>query len=75
MQTLFAGEQLAVDGRYWVDLTGSFGTRAGHHCHLVNIRGKNYRVRGHTDLYRALQPEVQAADTVSRTRRSKAAGH
>jgi DNA replication protein DnaC len=49
--------------------------RVLHHCHLVNIRGNSYRMRGHTELYRALQPEVEAPDTVRRTRRSKAAGH
>lgn len=49
--------------------------RVLHHCHLVNIRGNSYRMRGHTELYRALQPDVEAPDTVRRTRRSKAAGH
>ena len=49
--------------------------RVLHHCHLVNIRGNSYRMRGHTELYRALQPDVEAPDTVRRTRRSKATGH
>jgi DNA replication protein DnaC len=49
--------------------------RVLHHCHLVNIRGNSYRMRGHTDLCRALQPEVEAADTVRRTLRPKTAGH
>ena len=30
-----------------------------HHCHLVNIRGNSYRMREHTDLYRALQSDVE----------------
>jgi len=46
-----------------------------HHCHLVNIRGNSYRMRKHTELYRTLQPEVEAAETVTRARRSKATGH
>jgi len=35
--------------------------RVLHHCHLVNIRGNSYRMREHTELYRALQPEVDTA--------------
>jgi DNA replication protein DnaC len=49
--------------------------RVLHHWHLVNIRGNSYRMRGHTDLCRTLQPEVEAAETARRTRRSTAAGH
>ena len=49
--------------------------RVLHHCHLVNIRGNSYRMREHTELYRTLQPEAEVAETVRRTRRSKAAGH
>lgn len=49
--------------------------RVLHHCHLVNIRGNSYRMREHTELYRTLQPEIEAAEPVRRTRRSKAAGH
>ena len=30
--------------------------RVMHHCHVVNIRGNSYRMREHTDLWRALQP-------------------
>jgi DNA replication protein DnaC len=33
--------------------------RVLHHCHLVNIRGNSYRMRQHTDLYRALQSDVE----------------
>jgi DNA replication protein DnaC len=46
-----------------------------HHCHLVNIRGNSYRMREHTELYRTLQPEFEAAEPVRRTRRSKASGN
>jgi DNA replication protein DnaC len=49
--------------------------RVLHHCHLVNIRGNSYRMREHTELYRTLQPEVEAAETVRRSRRSRATGH
>src|SRR5690349_2501260 len=48
--------------------------RVLHHCHLVNVRGNSYRMREHTELYRSLQPEVDAAEPVRRTRKSKA-GH
>ena len=30
-----------------------------HHCHLVNIRGNSYRMREHTELYRALRTEAE----------------
>jgi DNA replication protein DnaC len=49
--------------------------RVLHHCHLVNIRGNSYRMRAHTELYRALQPETDAAETVRRTRRPRSTGH
>src|SRR6202012_2410948 len=47
--------------------------RVLHHCHLVNIRGNSYRMREHTDLYRALQSDVveNAAETVRPSRPSK----
>jgi IstB-like ATP binding protein len=43
--------------------------RVLHHCHLVNIRGNSYRMREHTDLYRNLQSEVEAAEPTRRTRK------
>ena len=44
-----------------------------HHCHLVNIRGNSYRMREHTDLYRALQSDVEtSSETVRPSRRQKA---
>ncbi len=49
--------------------------RVLHHCHLVNIRGNSYRMREHTELYRTLQPEIDAAEPVRRIRRSKVAGN
>ena len=46
--------------------------RVLHHCHLVNIRGNSYRMREHTELYRALQSDVESsAETVRPTRRGK----
>jgi DNA replication protein DnaC len=30
-----------------------------HHCHIVSIRGNSYRMRQHSDLYRALHPPAQ----------------
>jgi DNA replication protein DnaC len=43
-----------------------------HHCHLVNIRGNSYRMREHTQLYRALQSDVEnSAEAVRPPRRSK----
>src|SRR5205823_13625467 len=35
--------------------------RVLHHCHLVNIRGNSYRMREHTELYRALQSDVESS--------------
>lgn len=46
--------------------------RVLHHCHLVNIRGNSYRMRKHTELYRALQSDVEnSAEAVRPPRRSK----
>jgi DNA replication protein DnaC len=46
--------------------------RVLHHCHLVNIRGNSYRMREHTELYRALQSDVENSAEVGRpTRKSK----
>jgi DNA replication protein DnaC len=48
--------------------------RVLHHCHLVNIRGNSYRMREHSDLYRALQSDVESsAETVRPSRRQKTA--
>ncbi|MGH8562458.1 MAG: IS21-like element helper ATPase IstB [Nevskiales bacterium] len=48
--------------------------RVLHHCHLVNIRGNSYRMREHTELYRALQSDVEdSAESVRRPRKPK--GH
>ena len=33
--------------------------RLMHHCHVVNIRGNSYRMREHTDLWQALQPDYE----------------
>ena len=45
-----------------------------HHCHLVNIRGNSYRMREHTDLYRALQSDVEtSAESVRPSRKPRTA--
>jgi hypothetical protein len=49
--------------------------RVLHHCHLVNIRGNSYRMREHTESYRTLQSDVEAAEPVRRSRRSKTGSH
>ena len=43
--------------------------RVLHHCHLVNIRGNSYRMREHTELYRALQSDAADASQSSRRQR------
>ena len=46
--------------------------RVLHHCHLVNIRGNSYRMREHTELYRALQSDVEnSSEAVRPPRKSK----
>ena len=46
--------------------------RVLHHCHLVNIRGNSYRMREHSELYRALQSDVEnSAETVRPAHRGK----
>ena len=49
--------------------------RVLHHCHLVNIRGNSYHMREHSEPYRTLRPEADAAETVRRPRRPRRAGH
>ncbi len=46
--------------------------RVLHHCHLVNIEGNSYRMREHTELYRALQSDVEdSTEAVRSPRRSR----
>jgi DNA replication protein DnaC len=33
--------------------------RVLHHCHIVNIRGNSYRMRHHTEVWKALHPDDQ----------------
>jgi DNA replication protein DnaC len=42
--------------------------RVLHHCHLVNIRGNSYRMRGHSELSRALRADAEPP-TASRRQR------
>jgi DNA replication protein DnaC len=32
-----------------------------HHCHIVNIRGKSFRMRHHSDLWHQLHGEAASA--------------
>ena len=42
-----------------------------HHCHIVNIRGNSYRMRGHKDLWQTLNSSEQFEQTSTRKRRTK----
>ncbi len=42
-----------------------------HHCHIVNIRGNGYRMRGHVELWHPLNSSSDAADPPSRRSRKK----
>jgi DNA replication protein DnaC len=48
--------------------------RVLHHCHLVNIRGNSYRMREHTDLYRAFQSDVESSSEAVRPPRKSKGG-
>jgi DNA replication protein DnaC len=43
--------------------------RVLHHCHLVNIRGNSYRMREHSELYRALQTDSEELSASARRQR------
>ena len=43
-----------------------------HHCHVVNIRGNSYRMREHTDLWQAIQPEEDPPKKTRRRRKESA---
>jgi DNA replication protein DnaC len=43
--------------------------RVLHHCHIVNIRGNSYRMREHTELWRALNQESSGGSSQSQSRR------
>ena len=40
-----------------------------HHCHIVNIRGNSYRMRQHTELWRALNQESSDGSSQSQSRK------
>jgi hypothetical protein len=42
-----------------------------HHCHVVKFRGNSYRMREHTDLWQAIQPEPPKATTSAKRQRHK----
>jgi DNA replication protein DnaC len=43
--------------------------RVLHHCHIVNIRGNSYRMRQHTELWRALNQESSESSSHSQSRK------
>ena len=43
-----------------------------HHCHIVNIRGNSYRMRSHSDLWRALHPHIEGDQDSPPKRKPKA---
>ena len=45
--------------------------RLMHHCHVVNIRGNSYRMREHTDLWKAIQPNYEDRPSTSTRGRKK----
>jgi DNA replication protein DnaC len=51
--------------------------RLMHHCHVVNIHGNSYRMREHTDLWRAIQPkaEDQVNQSPRQTRKKEVKAH
>ena len=42
-----------------------------HHCHIVSIRGNSYRMRHHSELYRALATEPEQQNPQPRRNRSR----
>lgn len=42
-----------------------------HHCHIVSIRGNSYRMRHHTELYRALTTEPEPQESQPRRKVSR----
>lgn len=42
-----------------------------HHCHIVNIRGNSFRMRQHSELWRALNPDDEPESTSSARRRRR----
>jgi len=46
-------------------MAGALLDRLMHHCHVVNIRGNSYRMREHTDLWQALQPDDEEMASTS----------
>jgi DNA replication protein DnaC len=42
-----------------------------HHCHIVNIRGNSFRMRQHTDLWKALHPTPEAEEPSVKSHRKR----
>lgn len=53
-------------------MAGALIDRLVHHCHIVNIRGNSYRMRQHAELYGALHPRGQPAESPPLKRRPRA---
>jgi hypothetical protein len=49
--------------------------RLMHHCPVVNSRGNSYRMREHTDLWRAIQPKADEQPASRQTRKKEAKAH
>ena len=45
-----------------------------HHCHIVNIRGNSYRMRQHTELWKALHSVASATPPPHQEASQKTAG-
>lgn len=46
-----------------------------HHCHIVNIRGNSYRMRQHSELWRALQPPASDENESPKRSRNRKEAH
>ena len=44
-------------------MAGALIDRLLHHCHIVNIRGNSYRMRGHSELWQTLHPTSESTDS------------
>jgi DNA replication protein DnaC len=57
-------------------MAGALIDRVLHHCHLVNIRGNSYRMREHSELYRALRSDMEGtAEAVGPSRKARMAAN
>ncbi len=61
----------STNGRGFVDdvMAAALIDRLVHHCHIVNICGKSYRMRAHRDLVSRIAGSTPCADPSPRKRR------